>query len=426
MERHIISAKRDLNAWLSYYEQLHPVGIDLGLSRVGKVWQKLCQTYRIRRLARDKTISVAGTNGKGSGAQMLSMLLSAQGYGVGTYTSPHIHHFNERIKINGRSVKDRLIIEAFEAIEAAREGTTLSYFEATTLAGLLVFAWQQVDFAVLEVGLGGRLDATNVVDADAALITSVGLDHEAYLGRDIEQIAIEKAGICRPNKPAVYAQTGMYPALKAYVKKHRIPLIANGLDYQVVGERVTFARNQFVIPEEICDLGRHQISNCAGVLVLLSILERLPSDYQSILSRFSLPGRLQKISDRPDIFVDVAHNADAAKALADYVRRHKKPYQHCYAVLGMLGDKDHKALLSELTGIFDKVFLGTTQGQRGFSDRDLLGTAKQVLQCPVEACGRLTDALKRAKQQASSDDVIYAFGSFLVVEALTSCTLVAK
>lgn len=412
--------KKSLADWLTHFENLHPVGIDMGLSRVARVWQNLCQAHNIGKLANEKVITVSGTNGKGSACKMLSLLLSAQGYRVGTYTSPHIHHFRERVTINSAEADDDKLTRAFAAIEEARGEISLSYFEATTLVGLLVFAWESVDFAVLEVGLGGRLDAINIIDTDAVLITSIGLDHEAFLGNDLAQIAVEKAGVCRPNAPCVYAETDVYDSVVKFTEKNRIPLIANGRDYQIDAAQVTFNKRQWRVPEAIAELGTHQISNCAGVLVLLATLGLLPDNYRAPLERFSLGGRLQRIGTRPDIVVDVAHNAASAHALANYLHRQRDKYDNIYAVIGMLRDKDHRATLATFDGIFDAVFCGTTTGERGLRDTVLADKVADVLACEVFSCDRLTAALTQATEQAHDNDLIIAFGSFLVIEALTT------
>lgn len=409
---------KNLSDWLSYFETLHAVGIDMGLARVSKVWKQLCTTHDIDSIATKKVITVAGTNGKGSACQMLSLLLTAQGYRVGMYTSPHIHHFSERVKINELEVSDSLLIRAFEAIEVARGEITLSYFEATTLVGLLVFAWEAVDFAILEVGLGGRLDAINVIDADAALITSIGLDHEAFLGTDLAQIAVEKAGICRPNCPAVYAESTVFPPLRHYLEQHQIPLQSLGSDYHIDNNHVIHNGKHYTLPTAITYQGKHQIRNAAAVVVLLATLKLLPKDL-SALNTFSLPGRLQKIADSPDIIIDVGHNEAAALALAEFLRKQRPHYDHIYGVLGMLADKDHTAVLRAFDGLFDKLFIGSTQGDRGLTDTQLAETANRLLSIPIYPCGELHQALQIAKQQANANDLILAFGSFLVVEALT-------
>lgn len=408
--------------WLAHFERLHPVGVDMGLARVSQVWQALRQQHGIDRLAKEKIITVAGTNGKGSACKMLSLLLSAQGYRVGMYTSPHIHHFRERVQINGVEADDNMLIRAFEAVDSARGDVSLSYFEATTLVGLLVFAWQKVDFAVLEVGLGGRLDAINIIDADAALITSIGLDHEAFLGNDLAQIALEKMGICRPNAPCVYAESGVYASVVQFARDRHIQLFANGRDYTLTetDNRVIFGEQEYRIADNIVALGKHQAANCAGALLLLANLNLLPKDYLSPLVHFSLPGRLQTIGENPDILLDVAHNQASAQALANYLHGQCHRYNNVYAVIGMLRDKDHRAVLQAFDGVFTRVFCGSTQGERGFSDDKLAHLAADVLNCPIVACGRLSNALDKAKTTARPNDLIIAFGSFLVAEELTS------
>lgn len=395
----------------------------MGLKRVSAVWHNVCQQFGIKRLAQQQVITVAGTNGKGSACKMLSLLLSAQGYSVGMYTSPHIHRFNERVKINDNEASDADLIRAFAAIDSARGDMTLSYFEATTLAGLLTFAWvnngQGVDFAVLEVGLGGRLDAINIIDADAALITSIGLDHEAFLGNDLAQIALEKAGICRPHKPAVYAETGIYDSVLDFTAAHDIPLLANGRDYHINNNTVDCGHHMLTVPDNIADSGKQQTSNCAGVLVLLAQLNALPDDYITPLSGFAVAGRLQQLDTQPDIIIDVAHNPAAAKMLADFIRRKKANYSQVFAVIGMLADKDHAGVLAIFDGLFDGIFCGSTWGERSFTASRLANIAAHTLSCSVYDSDTLKNALTQAKQQANEQTLIIAFGSFLVAESLT-------
>ncbi len=422
-----MTVRKTLDDWLCFYEQLHSVGIDLGLSRVEKVWQTLCQTHNIDKIAKC-VITVAGTNGKGSTCQMLSNLLQDSDKKIGVYSSPHIHRFNERIKINAQEVDDALIIRAFEAIENARGEITLSYFEATTLAGLLIFAWQAVDVAILEVGLGGRLDAVNIVDADAVIITSIALDHESYLGNDLSQIALEKAGVCRPNATAVYAQANIYDSVREFASNHHIPLLVNQKDYQITdvngASHVLFRGVDYPLPEEIVRLGKHQVQNAAAVLVLLAELKRLPVDYAKRLSGFSLAGRLQKISDTPEVIVDVAHNEEAAQALADFVlkQRQQNPDKKYYAVVGMLNDKAHDKVFAALDGVFDGFYFAGTEGYRGLSAEKIAQIYQQqdlTHKVQTKSYSSLTEALSSAKADVRENDVIYAFGSFLVVEALT-------
>ncbi len=415
-------AYQSVDEWLHHFETLHPVGIDMGLSRVARVWQRLCNHYSINQLATKKVITVSGTNGKGSTCQMLSLLLQEKNNRIGVYTSPHIHHFSERVQINGLSVSDEQLIRAFTAIETLRGEISLSYFEATTLVGLLIFAWEKVDYAILEVGLGGRLDAINIIDADASILTSVGLDHTNFLGTDLSQIAVEKAGIFRTDKPAIYGEQTVYQNVIDYAKKYHIPLLINNKDFQLENLTIHFQNKTYELPNKLNDWGKHQLHNATSVVVLLAQLNLLPDDYQSRLEKFSLLGRLQVIGHRPKIIVDVAHNTDATIALADYIRN-----QHytgkVYAVIGMLKDKDHKAVLSVFDGLFDHIYFGGTFGERGFDSKELQTVYQQVSNTDnhtdSSSYPTLTEALNQAKTDATDTDVIYAFGSFLVVEELT-------
>ncbi len=415
MPRKILSSVED---WLTYFENLHPVGIDMGLSRVSAVWEALRARNGIEKIATELVITVSGTNGKGSTCQMLSLFLCAEDTKVGVYTSPHIHHFNERVQIDGHVVGDELIIRAFEEIEDARGDTSLSYFEATTLVGLLIFAWERVDYAILEVGLGGRLDAINVVDADAVIVTSVGVDHEAFLGNDVASIAVEKAGVMRAGKPAVFAQPRVYQSVLDYAREHEVPLLSQGIDYQRDGTEIDFHGLCFHLPDSLLQWGEHQLQNAAAVVVLLSTLQLLPKDYRKRLENFSLSGRLQVIAENPRVIVDVAHNEDAALALASYIRQHKDGGK-TFAIIGMLCDKDHEKVLSLFDGIFDEVYFASTQGERGYTGHALQRIWERCCSAPSKVFDEFDDCLRDIRRISQNTDVVYAFGSFLVAEALT-------
>ncbi|MBS9778109.1 MAG: bifunctional folylpolyglutamate synthase/dihydrofolate synthase [Gammaproteobacteria bacterium] len=412
-----MSNNKTIEQWLSYFEMLHPVGIDMGLDRVSAVWRSLCETYEINKVAKDKVFIVSGTNGKGSTCHMLSLLLQSNAKRVGMYTSPHIHEFNERVRINFDVMSDEQICEAFAAIDAAREDISLSYFEATTLVGLLIFAWQEVDFAVLEVGLGGRMDAVNVIDADVAIVTSVGIDHEAFLGHDVSKIALEKAGVFRSGKPAVYAQPNIFESVVSYANDHDVLLLANGEAYEHSRREVVYQDNIYELPQILEQFGNHQLQNGAAVIVSLVASKCLPHDYKERLKLFSVPGRLQVIGESPKVVVDVAHNEDAAQTLVQFINKQKHTGK-VYGLIGMLADKNHYKVLSLVSSSFDEIYFGTTYGERGCD-----GLVLQQVLCEVDdvssfACSSIKEAFAEIKSVAKSDDVIYAFGSFLVAEAL--------
>jgi dihydrofolate synthase/folylpolyglutamate synthase len=351
-----------LTGWIDWLLQLHAQEIELGLDRIRLV----ASAMQLTRPA-PLVISVAGTNGKGSSVALLVAMLKAAGYQVGAYTSPHIQFFNERIQINGNPVRDDLIIEAFTAIEAERAHTKLTYFEFSTLAALYIFKRAELDVVVLEVGLGGRLDAVNIVDADAALITAIDIDHIDWLGSDRSVIATEKAGIMRTGKIAVCSEVNPPASLMAYANQHDVPLSQFKVDFdlQVNDQAWSFkwlaSQNTDNQSAVLTDLplpalkGNFQLNNAAGVVALLSKLTSvLPVERHAIklgLQHVSHPGRLQSITlDSQAWLIDVAHNPQSAQALADYLEQQaamQAPLGYL-SIFSVLNDKDSLPMVQKM------------------------------------------------------------------------------
>ncbi|MEA3404509.1 MAG: bifunctional tetrahydrofolate synthase/dihydrofolate synthase [Pseudomonadota bacterium] len=358
------SSDASLQVWIDWLLSLHAQEIDLGLERVAKVAKQL----EIDRPA-PFVISVAGTNGKGSSVAMLSSILDAAGYSVGSYTSPHILRFNERIQLNGQVVEDQQIIDAFLEIELARNNTKLTYFEFSTLAALLIFKRQKMDVAVLEVGLGGRLDAVNLVDADAALITAIDVDHIDWLGGDRSVIATEKAGITRANKPAVCSDPNPPLSLFDFVVEHHVPLssLKRDFDFQKTQQAWSVQLNQAWPELEGRSLpfpalrGDFQLQNAAGVLALLNQIQPdLPVSVQAIcggLEKVKHPGRLQQLEVNEQAWlIDVAHNPQSADALAEYLAGSTNTQKYS-AVFSVLNDKDSLPMVKTLAPWVDQWFI---------------------------------------------------------------------
>ncbi|NTV95504.1 MAG: bifunctional tetrahydrofolate synthase/dihydrofolate synthase, partial [Thiobacillus sp.] len=356
----------NLPEWLARLETRHPKAIELGLERVGRVWR------RLGRQPSFPVFSVAGTNGKGSVCAYLEAMLSEAGYRVGLYTSPHILRFNERIRVAGCAAGDADIVMALEAVEAARGDDSLTYFEHTTLAAMGLFQRQGIEVAVLEVGLGGRLDAVNLFDADCAVVTQVDLDHMDYLGPDRETIGYEKAGIFRPGRPAVCADTAPPASLLAHAAAIGAGLRCIGHDFAAersddgwlcrVGERVYPA---LPVPAMA---GRHQIDNAAAAVAALDAMRAvLPVPMAAMrtgLARARMPGRFQVVGQAPLRILDVAHNPHAARALAASLAD-LPPVGRKLAVFAMLADKDAAGVIEPLAGIVDCWYLAGLGGPRG-------------------------------------------------------------
>jgi dihydrofolate synthase/folylpolyglutamate synthase len=414
-----------LSDWLSYLERMHPKSIDMGLARIREVYDRL----PLKRSA--IKFVVAGTNGKGSTCAMLEAILLASGFRVGMYTSPHLIDFNERARINGQSVSDADLIKAFEAVELVRGQTTLTYFEFTTLAILWLFAAQPLDAWVLEVGLGGRLDAVNLVDADCAIVTSIDLDHMDWLGDTREKIGLEKAHVFRGQRPAICADPQPPESLLSYAKEIGADLWLFGRDFNYSGDRQQWAfagrtgrRSALAYPAL---RGANQLLNAAGALAALeSIRHRLPVTQQAVrqgLLQAALPGRFQIQPGQPTVVLDVAHNPHAAAVLEKNLGN-MGYHPYTYAVFGMLGDKDIEGVVHHLAKRIDCWYCASLPGPRGVSAQQLASRLQNVLSQVFESTDEkprvlcfdaVADAYDAACQAANPDDRIVVFGSFMTV-----------
>ena len=410
--------------WLRRLETLSPSEINLGLERVAEVLGRMALEPPAR------IILVGGTNGKGSSVEMLRALLSGDNV-VGTYTSPHVLRYNERIVVDGLPATDDDIVAAFERVDAARGDVPLTYFEFGTLAALAVFDAAKVDTAILEVGLGGRLDAVNVVEPDASLITNVSLDHCEWLGDDVEQIGFEKAGIMRPGKPVVFADPAVPASVASQAESLGAELLCAEADYTWTaegnarwswrGKRVELSG--LAVPALP---GPIQLQNAAGVLALVEALglERLlrPSHVNQALGSLRLPGRMQVIEREQRWLLDVAHNPAAAAALAASLRQRESPAS--VAIVGILDDKDVEGIVAPLAACVDDWIAVTASSPRAIDAPEL---ARRVANATGKAC-LVADspdmAIERARAMAESGTVLVT-GSFFtvgpVLERLSAC-----
>lgn len=411
-----------LEQWLKWQEGLHFTAIELGLERCRRVAANL----GLLRPAHS-VISVAGTNGKGSSVVLLDEILRAAGYRTGRYTSPHLLRYSERICVNGREIDAAELCAAFERIDRARAGISLTYFEFGTLAALALFRAHQVEIALLEVGLGGRLDAVNVLDADAALITSIDLDHQQWLGDNRERIAREKAGILRNGAPAVCSDPNPPQAILDCAGALGAPLSLPGRDYfyAINGDHWDWRS----AATELTDLPRplrysdFQVQNAAGVLMLLDkIRPAYPVDRAAIqagINRFRLNGRLQIIPGEVQKVLDVAHNPQAARALAENLRL-IPCVGKTHILIGMLKDKDHRGVLKPLHAVADSWNIVSLAGQRGTPAPALMAELKSLgVSQAVRAFAAVKPALECLSRRAQPGDRIVITGSFITVgEAL--------
>ena len=408
--------------WLQHWLAQHPREIVMGLDRVRAVWSALAAP-RIARIV----IAVAGTNGKGSSVAFLDSMLRAGGYRVGRYTSPHLHRFNERIVIDGVEVGDDVLIAAFARIDTARAGIPITYFEAATLAALLIFADAGLDAAVLEVGLGGRLDAVNLIDADVALITSIGLDHQEILGNTLAAIAVEKAGICRVGRPVVVAMTEPPTGLiDAIARIGARPLCAQG-DYswqhRPAAQQWTLCFGDRAIALPLPRLSAPvQLGNAAGaVMALLQCADQLPLAVSALCSGIAnanVPGRLQVVAEQPEVVLDVAHNPQAAQALAAWLVANPRRTR---AVFSVLTDKDAAGIVAALQPHLLHWYVSglIEQTPRGAHAEDLLQrlcSAAPRLSATAHATPKA--ALAAALAASSPDERVLVFGSFYLIAEL--------
>ncbi|KUJ84242.1 bifunctional tetrahydrofolate synthase/dihydrofolate synthase [Microbulbifer flavimaris] len=403
----------ELQTWLERLERLHPTEIELGLSRVAAV----ADTLGVQKPA-PKVITVAGTNGKGSCVATMEALLLAGDRRVGAYSSPHLLRFNERIRIDGQEASDAALVEAFEAVEAARGATSLTYFEFTTLAALWLFQRAGVEFALLEVGLGGRLDAVNLVDADIAVITSVAIDHEAWLGSDREVIGREKAGILRPGSPFVCADPEPPLSVSSAAASLGAPSQFIGRDFTVEGDRYRFGELEVRLPP--VSLPRPSI---AGAITALSLLEGLPAGgaegIRAAIERIQLPGRCQQLTWRGrELLLDVGHNPAAAAYLARWLADHPVSGK-TIALVAAMGDKDLEGLFRPLVGQVVHWQPAALPGNDRAADPQKLRDALRQVGVPPTAVDSRSPAVAEGAAALVADmgqeDRLLVFGSFFTV-----------
>ncbi len=413
-----------LQDWLAWQQTLHSQKIELGLDRIADVANSLGVLQ-----PKSKIITVAGTNGKGSIVAVLESIYHHAGYRVAAYTSPHLLHYNERIRIEQNNVDDETLCNAFSLVDEARGEISLSYFEFGTLAAMQIFSQLDLDVAIYEVGLGGRLDAVNILDSHLAIISSIGIDHVQWLGSTRESIGFEKAGIFRADCPAICGDKDPPESLIKYAKDIGSKLYMINSDYFVKKndnqtwsfESSSLEWNNLPIPSLY---GGVQISNAATALMGLSSLDgSLPVTRECIdrgLSNINLLGRFQRISGNCDIILDVAHNLDSTKALVNNLQD-LEPATNTYAVFAVLADKDVDGIIETVKGVFDKWFISQLDSERAMGCDELQKKLHQHCpECISQAYPTISQAYFAAKQEANTTSRIVVFGSFLTVAEVLS------
>lgn len=415
--------QKSLADWLALLERRHPRSIELGLERVARVREAMTLSPSF------PIITVGGTNGKGSTCAMLEAMLSAAGYRVGLYASPHLLRYNERVRIAMREATDASLLAAFERMEAARADTPLTYFEFGTLTAVDLFVRDNVDVAVLEVGLGGRLDAVNAFDADCSVVTTVDFDHMEYLGHTRDAIGFEKAGIYRHARPAICCDEDPPSTLLAHARDigADLQLMSRDFGYQASAHDWQYwsAQGKKAGLPHPALRGRYQLANAAGAIAALEALRgRLPVEMGAIrrgLVEVALPGRLQVLPGRPQVVLDVGHNPQAARVLGESLQA--MPHARTLAIFGMLIDKDVLGVVKAMAESIDHWLLCSLPGPRGASAEHLQEAVRAVRpQAPIELCADPGSAYRRARELARGDDRIVAFGSFYTVSGVLQAT----
>ena len=411
------SPRRPLAGWLEYIERQHPQSIALGLDRVREVLAAL----KIKISC--PVLIVGGTNGKGSTCAMLEAILNSAGYRTGLYTSPHLVRYNERVRIAGREADDEALCGAFAAVEHARGAVPLTYFEFGTLAALFLFSRENLEALILEVGLGGRLDAVNVLDADCAVLTSIGIDHVEYLGNTRDEIGREKAGIFRAGRPAVIADAKPPESVLAEIERVGAMPVLLGRDFGYAKQDTQWSfwgpagkRSGLAHPAL---RGSVQLRNASAAIAALDTLrQRLPvamKDVRRALAEVSLPGRFQILPGRPQVVLDVAHNPEAAAVLAANLGDSGFSPE-TIAVFGMLRDKDIAGVVRAVAPRITRWHLASLPGPRG-ADARLISRIflDMKIQTPAAEHDSVAEAFAAAKKEAAENDKIVVFGSFLTV-----------
>lgn len=417
------SARKSLAQWLYYLETIHLTEIDLGLTRISQVAERLNIDFSFAQV-----ITVAGTNGKGTTCAFIENVLLASAITVAVYSSPHIENFNERLRINNIDIDDESLIEAFEKIEQQRDDISLTYYEYTTLAAFLVLMAIKPSVIILEVGLGGRLDATNLIDADIAVITTIDLDHQAYLGNNRESIGFEKAGIIRENRNVVIGDTDCPKSVLEHARG--LNAIVSLREHEFFVRQPEVLANDSGQPKWNWKFGELQINdlnkpfipqdNVATALTVLALLDNFSfvfntQNINALIEQTKVAGRTELITlenlNSP-VLLDVGHNPQAARYLVEYLKSQK--YNKLYAVTGMLKDKDIANTFKPLLALIEHWYLGALSMPRGATAEEL-AEKLSLKEDSVNCFDNITQAFKMANKNSTATDLILVFGSFHTV-----------
>ncbi|NOT15326.1 MAG: bifunctional tetrahydrofolate synthase/dihydrofolate synthase [Methylotenera sp.] len=423
---------KNLPAWLSYIESLHPKSIAMGLARVQRVIAQL------KLQPKFTVITVAGTNGKGSTCAMLAQIYQNAGFRVGSYSSPHLLHYNERVCVNGKTASDDALCQAFEAVEAARiqaDETPLTYFEVGTLAAVWHFIQADVEAAILEIGLGGRLDAVNAFTPHCAIVTAVDLDHQEFLGDTREKIGLEKAGVYRQGVPAICGDDNPPQSLVNYAHQiaANLQLMHRDFSWQKTESGWNYClKGQVVYHLPLPALqGCYQLNNAACAITAVEMLQNRLAVKEDAIAQAMLQvmvmGRFQVISHQPFIALDVAHNPHAAFALVQNIKSIKTPLGKTIAVFAMLADKDTQGVIDAVMPEIDVWYVASIDHVRGALATELVAKITQSsATAKLKSFDSVAEAYLQACEEASENDRIIVFGSFFTVASVLQCLNEAK
>ncbi len=409
-----MSKENSLEYWLDYIQTIGPKETDLELQRIKPIYEQLIKSKIV-----SKVIVVGGTNGKGTTTEFLGQLLVSKHKIVGTFTSPHLFNFNERIKINGKPVSDESIVESFKLIEENRGSTNLTYFDFSTLAALIIFNKSKVDYMVLEIGLGGRLDPVNIVDSDIAILTNVELDHQDWLGEDRESIGKEKADIFKLHKPVIIGQHEVPNSVreKTLETKNQTFCVGEEFDYQVddLNKKWTFTfkgERQVSYPD--IKLNSFSVSSISCALTAFCLLEEEVSlDMGAVFDSLDLKGRCELIDNR--YLLDVSHNESSARYLSSFIERNFKDRTVINAVFGVMEDKDVNSILEPLATRINKWFVTSAEIERSMATKKLADIINSKYPKDMEIVGSVTEACMKAQEETEEGGLVLIFGSFYTV-----------
>jgi len=409
-----MSKENSLEYWLDYIQTVGSKEIDLGLQRIKPIYEQL-----IKSKIASKVIVVGGTNGKGTTTEFLGQLLVSKHKTVGTFTSPHLFNFNERIKINGKSVSDESIIESFKLIEESRGSTNLTYFDFSTLAALLIFNKSKVDYMVLEIGLGGRLDPVNIVDSDIAILTNVELDHQDWLGEDRESIGKEKADIFKLHKPVIIGQHEVPNSVheKTLETKNQTFCVGKEFDYQVddLNKKWTFTfKGERQVSYADIKLNSFSVSSISCALAAFCLLEEeISLDMDAVFNSVDLKGRCELIDNR--YLLDVSHNESSARYLSSFIERNFEDRTVINAVFGVMEDKDVNSILEPLATRINKWYVTSADIERSMATEKLGDIINSKYPKDMELVGSVTEACIKAQEETEEGGLVLIFGSFYTV-----------